>query len=102
MYSAYLFDLDGTIYLGDTLLPGAAETIAALRKVGRRTIFLSNNPTKTRSQYATKLTRLGIPTPIDDIITSSFVMVRGLLNDRPQPRLFLVTKDPLKQEFRDA
>ena len=75
MYSAYLFDLDGTIYVGDTLLPGAAETLTALRKAGRRTIFLSNNPTKTRSQYMTKLTHLGIPTPIDDIITLSFVMV---------------------------
>ena len=66
MYSAYLFDLDGTIYVGDTLLPGAAETITALRKAGRRTIFLSNNPTKTRSQYTTKLMRMGIPTPIKE------------------------------------
>ena len=49
MYSAYIFDLDGTIYLGEQPLPGAAETIAALRAAGKRTIFLSNNPTKTRS-----------------------------------------------------
>jgi NagD protein len=102
MYNAYLFDLDGTIYLGDTLLPGAAETIAALRKVGRRTIFLSNNPTKTRSQYAMKLTHLGIPTPIDDIITSSFVMVQWLLNEVPQARLFVVGEEPLKQDLRAA
>lgn len=102
MYSAYLFDLDGTIYLGDTLLPGAAETVAALRKVGRRTLFLSNNPTKTRSQYAMKLTRLGIPTPIDDIITSSLVMVQWLLNERPQARLFVVGEEPLKQDLRAA
>ena len=102
MYSAYLFDLDGTIYLSDTLLPGAAETIAALRKAGRRTIFLSNNPTKTRSQYATKLTRLDIPTPIDDIITSSFVMVQWLLNERPEARLFVVGEEPLKQDLRAA
>src|SRR6266566_6274997 len=97
MYSAYLFDLDGTIYLGDTLLPGAAETITVLRKAGRRTIFLSNNATKTRSQYATKLTQLGIPTPIDDIINSSFVMVQWLLNEMPESRLFVVGEEPLKQ-----
>jgi NagD protein len=102
VYSAYLFDLDGTIYLGDTLLPGAAETIAALRKAGRRTIFLSNNPTKTRSQYATKLTRMGIPTSIDDIVTSSFVMVHWLLNERPGARLFVVGEEPLKQDLRAA
>src|SRR5439155_4841939 len=102
MYSAYLFDLDGTIYLGDTLLPGAAETITALRKAGRRTIFLSNNPTKTRSEYMTKLTHLGIPTPIDDIINSSFVMVQWLLNEMPQARLFVVGEEPLKQDLRAA
>src|SRR5439155_22924495 len=109
MYSAYLFDLDGTIYLGDTLLPGAAETITALRKAGRRTIFLSNNPTKTRSEYMTKLTQLGIPTSMDDIINSSFVMVQWLLNEMPQARyempqarLFVVGEEPLKQDLRAA
>jgi NagD protein len=102
MYIAYLFDLDGTIYVGDTLLPGAAETITALRKAGRRTIFLSNNPTKTRSQYMTKLTHLGIPTPIDDIINSSFVMVQWLLNEMPEARLFVVGEEPLKQDLRAA
>ena len=102
MYSTYLFDLDGTIYVGDTLLPGAAQTITALRKAGRRTIFLSNNPTKTRSQYATKLTRMGIPTPIDDIVTSSFVMVHWLLQSRPQARLSVVGEEPLKQDLRAA
>lgn len=102
MYRAYLFDLDGTIYLGDTLLPGAAETITRLRKAGRRTIFLSNNPTKTRSQYATKLTGLGIPTPVEDIINSSFVMVQWLLNEMPPARLFVVGEEPLKQDLRAA
>jgi NagD protein len=102
MYSTYLFDLDGTIYVGDTLLPGAAQTITALRKAGRRTIFLSNNPTKTRSQYAAKLLRMGIPTPVDDIVTSSFVMVHWLLSERPQARLFVVGEEPLKQDLRAA
>src|SRR5437763_16665361 len=102
MYNAYLFDLDGTIYLGDTLLPGAADTITALRKAGRRTIFLSSNPTKTRSEYVTKLTQLGIPTPIDVIITSSQVMVRWLRREMPQARLFVVGEEPLRRELRAA
>ena len=46
----------------DVLLrPGAVETIAAIRAAGRRTIFLSNNPTKTREQYAAKLGYGGHP-----------------------------------------
>jgi phosphoglycolate/pyridoxal phosphate phosphatase family enzyme len=102
VYSAYLFDLDGTIYLGDTLLPGAAETITALRAASRRTIFLSNNPTKTRQQYAWKLTNLGIPTPAEDIVTSSFAIVQWLLRTAPHARLFVVGEDPLKSDLREA
>ncbi len=102
MYSAYLFDLDGTIYLGDMLLPGAAETIAGLRGAGKRTIFLSNNPTKTRQQYAEKLAHMGIPTPVEEIVNSSIVMAQWLQQAAPEARLFVVGEDPLKQELREA
>src|SRR3954451_24285525 len=56
-YDAYIFDLDGTVYLGETLLPTAGETIARLRELGRRPVFLSNNPSHTRHAYARRLTR---------------------------------------------
>ena len=102
MYDAYLFDLDGTIFLGDALLPGAAETVAAIRNAWRRTIFLSNNPTRTRQQYADKLGRLGIPTPVEDIVNSSYVMVQWLLHEAPDARLFVVGEQPLQNELRRA
>lgn len=102
MYNAYLFDLDGTIFLGDALLPGAAETVAAIRNAGRRTILLSNNPTRTRRQYADKLGRLGIPTPVEDIVNSSYVMVQWLLHEVPDARLFVVGEQPLMDELRQA
>ena len=102
MYSAYLFDLDGTVYLGDQLLPTSAETIAALRAAGRRTFFLSNNPTKTRQQYAAKLTGMGIPTGVDDIVNSSFVLAQWLLDTAPRARLFVAGEEPLKHELRAA
>ena len=75
LYDAYIFDLDGTVYLGDALLPSAGETITSLRNLGRRTVFLSNNPTHSRAEYAAKLTRLGLPTSSTDIINSTVVMV---------------------------
>lgn len=100
MYSAYLFDLDGTIYLGDALLPGAAETVATLRAAGWRTIFLSNNPTRTRQQYAVKLTDLGIPTAVDDVVTAAFVPGQWLRQAAPQATLFVVGEEPLKEELR--
>jgi phosphoglycolate/pyridoxal phosphate phosphatase family enzyme len=102
MYSAYIFDQDGTLYLGDEPLPGAAETVAALRAAGKRTVFLSNNPTKTREQYAAKLSRMDIPTPAEDIVNSSFVLVRWLLQTAPAARLFVVGEEPLKRELQAA
>src|SRR5690606_34369900 len=45
-FDTYLFDLDGTIYLGTDLLPGAAELVSTLRAQGARVLFVSNNPTR--------------------------------------------------------
>lgn len=101
-YSAYIFDLDGTVYLGDALLPEAGRTIRSLRRRGARTVFLSNNPTHTRQDYAQKLTRLGLPTPAEDVINSSVVIVDFLRRTLPGGRLFVVGEQPLKDELAKA
>ncbi len=102
LFRGYLFDLDGTVYLGDALLPTVGATIARLRGDGRRTVFLSNNPTHTRAFYAEKLTRLGLPTPIDDILVSTQALVELLLDRVPGARLFVIGEAPLAAELRDA
>jgi NagD protein len=102
LYEAYIFDLDGTVYLGDSLLSTAGETIACLRRLGKRTVFLSNNPTHTRHDYATKLTRLGLPTPAEDIINSSLVMVDFLRRHLPGARLFVIGEAPLLADLEAA
>jgi len=101
-YAAYIFDLDGTVYLGDALLPDADTTIRRLRAAGARVLFLSNNPTRTRAQYAARLTALGIPTEPDDVVNSSFVLVRWLLAEAPGSRLFVVGEQPLCDELLAA
>jgi NagD protein len=102
LYDGYIFDLDGTVYLGESLLPSAGETILALRALGRKTVFLSNNPTQSREAYASKLTRLGIPTRTEEVINSTFVMVQFLLQTMPGARLFIVGEEPLIEEVRQA
>jgi len=72
-YRGFIFDLDGTVYLGERLLPGAREVIAALRATGRRVCFLSNKPIQSRADYAAKLTRLGIPAGVDEVINSRVI-----------------------------
>ena len=102
LFDAYLFDLDGTVTLGDALLPTAGETIDRLRQQGRRTLFLSNNPTRTAAEYAARLTRLGLPTPPADVINSSLVMVDFLQQQMPGARLLVVGEASLCDELRAA
>jgi len=103
-FDAYIFDLDGTVYLGGVLLPSAGETIQALRDQGKRTVFLSNNPTHTREEYTKRLARLGLPTPPHEIISSSVVMVDFLKTQFAghSPRLFVIGEAPLKHELTTA
>ena len=98
-HRGWLFDLDGTIYLGDSLIPGADRVIAALRDAGRRVAFLSNKPLYTRTDYAEKLTRLGIPATPDDVVNSSIVLARHLATlDRGAP-VFVIGEPPLIAEL---
>ena len=78
MYGGYVFDLDGTLYLGDGLLPGAAEALAAIRDHGARVAFLSNKPLDAPATYATKLTDLGISAEPAEVVTSIDVLTRYL------------------------
>lgn len=102
LFEAYIFDLDGTIYLGDALLPTAAETITRLRAMNKRTLFLSNNPTRSRDAYASKLTRLGLPTSSRDVLTSSYVMIDFLRHHLPDAQLFVVGEPCLVSELSAA
>lgn len=101
-FRGYILDLDGTVYLGERLIPGAGEAIAALRARGARVVFLSNKPIQTREHYAAKLNRLGVPTEVADVINSSAVMVHYLGRRAPGARLFVVGEPPLVDELRRA
>jgi len=100
-HRGWLFDLDGTVYLGEVLLPGAAETIGALREDGRRVAFLSNKPLYTRGDYAEKLTRLGIPATTEEVINSSIVLARHLRKLDPGAPVFVIGEPPLIGELRE-
>lgn len=100
-YEGFVFDLDGTIYLGERLIPGAQETIQTLRAHGRKVMFLSNKPLERRGDYAKKLTRLGIPADEKDVINSGYVLARYLKTHYPDARIYSMGEPPLLQEYRD-
>ncbi len=98
----YLLDLDGTVYLGERLIPGADRAIAELRARGRRIVFLSNKPLQSRADYAEKLTRLGIPTAEDEVINSSYVLARYLSRRAPRATVYAIGEPPLIAELEGA
>jgi HAD superfamily hydrolase (TIGR01450 family) len=102
LYAAYVFDLDGTIYLGEDLLPGAKRLIEQLRTRGIPVRFVSNNPTKDPRQYADKLARLGLPSPIDEIVNTTVTMTRWLLDHHPDAVVFPISEAPLKRALAEA
>ena len=96
----FVFDLDGTVYLGEAALPGAVETIAYLRERNKRLLFVSNKPLQPRAAYAAKLTRLGIPAGADDVITSGYVLGYHLARHFPDLSLYVIGEPALRDELR--
>ena len=65
----FVFDLDGCVWTGDILVPGAAEVLALLRQQGRRVSFLTNNSRARSATMQAKLERLGVEAAVEDVLT---------------------------------
>ena len=102
LYDGYVFDLDGTIYLGDELLPGARRLVLKLREMDKRVVFLSNNPTKDPEMYVEKLTNLGLPTDASEVVNTVVTMTQWLLQNHPDATVFPIGEEPLKNALREA
>ena len=96
----FLLDMDGTFYLGDRLLEGALRFIDLLHLQGKDYLFLTNNSSKHRSQYAEKISRLGLPITEEAVLTSGEATALYLGERYPAARLFLVGTPSLEEEFR--
>ena len=102
MFKGFIFDLDGTVYLSDRLIPGADRVIRLLRENGKKIVYLSNKPVQTREDYASKLTHLGIPTPPEEVVNSTLVMINYLKKNAPHAKVFVVGETPFVEELKRA
>lgn len=95
---ALAFDLDGTVYLGDRLLPGAAELLEALSVAGVAFVFATNNSSKTLAAYRRHLAAMGLPDAPEVVLTSNDV-ARDALRAAGVARPFLVATDDVRREY---
>lgn len=98
---AFIFDLDGTIYLGDHLIDGAKESLQWVRETDAKVRFVTNNPRFSREFYKNKLHRFGIETTIDEIITSAQITANYLQQNKHYGKLFVIGEGQLLRELNE-
>ena len=89
---AVFLDLDGTIYLGGNLIPGALEFLARCEELGVRRYFLSNNSSRSVEQYVEKLHKMNIPCTADDVLLSTHDLLSWLQNEGVSKTWAIATK----------
>lgn len=96
----FIFDLDGTVYLGDRIFPEAVRFIEKLRESGRRVLFFTNNASHKNEFYIKKLTKAGFsPTP-EEIMTSGDVTAAYILKNHPEYVTYLLGTAELYEDFK--
>jgi len=69
-FEAFLVDLDGVVWLGRELIPGAVQALEELLRDGKELVFVTNNPGKPASAYAERLRQAGVSVDEDRIVTA--------------------------------
>lgn len=98
----FLFDMDGTLYLGDRLFDFTTELLDTIKRTGRRYMFMTNNSSKSVADYIKKLERLGIGAQREDFITSSQATAYYLSKHHKGARLYVCGTESLKKELKDS
>ena len=98
----YIFDMDGTIYLGYQVFPFAIRFINNLRAAGKKVLFFTNNASHTTDFYVNKLTKLGFSPTKEEIMTSGDVTIEFLKRHRAGKSVYLVGTDELVENFRES
>ena len=95
----FIFDMDGTIYLGGIPFDFARRFIKNLRADGRKVLFFTNNASHTSPFYAKKLEKLRFEPGDNEIMTSGDVTLEFLKRYRPGKSVYMVATDELVEEY---
>ena len=95
----FLFDLDGTVYIGDREIEGSFAAVNRLREMGKRICFFTNNSSRMHTDYIARLNNLGLRVYSDEIYTSGQVTCEYLLDNHRGKKVFLLGNDRLRAEF---
>lgn len=97
----FLFDMDGTLNMGDVAIAGAMDTLKFLDKKGKRICFVTNNSSKSKYDYFYKMKKMGYDAKLEQIITSGMATAQYISRHLPYKSAYVLGTDCLKQEFKD-
>ncbi|WP_436935838.1 HAD-IIA family hydrolase [Halovenus marina] len=97
-----IIDLDGTVYRGDELLPGASTGVDALRDVGLDLLFFSNNPTKDGDEYVEHLSGLGLDVRPGEACSAGVATTEYLDEHHADDTVYLIGSEALADQLRSA
>ena len=86
----YLFDIDGTLAVDDTLYDGSFELLQYINEIGGRAFYITNNSVKSRKDYMEKFARWGIETDEDQFMTASYATCCYLKKNYIDKKIFVV------------
>ncbi len=98
----YLFDMDGTLYLGNQLFPFTKELLKSITYNGCRYMFMTNNSSKSVDAYIKKLDSMGIKSDSSDFITSSMATIYYIKENYPDYIFYVCGTKSLISEFRES
>lgn len=98
----FALDMDGTVYLGNRWIDGAVDFLSRIRESGREYIFLTNNSSRSPSDYVEKLERMGLTTERERILSSSDAAIWYLREKYPGTKTYLLGNEKLTREFLSA
>src|SRR5919199_428465 len=101
-YDQFIVDLDGTVYLGDELTPGAVEAIEALRGAGKGVSFVTNNARLSGEEYVRKLWKLGVRASLADVVTVGGAAQHLLAETRQGRTAFVIGTPAMHQHVSEA
>lgn len=100
-YQCYCFDLDGTVYVGGEVLKPVVDQINRMKKLGKTIRFISNNSSKNKDEYITKLKKFGIEAAKDEIKLSSDSAINFLKNQNVN-KVYVIGTKSLQKDVIDA
>src|SRR3954452_6104362 len=101
-YDLFIVDLDGTVYVGEELTPGAGDAIEMLRRAGKGVAFVTNNPRLSGEDYVRKLWKLGLRASLGDVVTVGGATQHLLAETRTGSTAFVIGSPAIHQHVTDA